>query len=49
VAIGYTAEDSLYHQIKVDCKVPVYNVGDSRCVHNIMYAIWDAYEIAREL
>ena len=30
-------------------KVPVYNVGDSRKVHNIMYAIWDAYEIAREM
>ncbi|KNZ43168.1 FAD-dependent oxidoreductase [Acetobacterium bakii] len=49
IAIGYKAEDSLYNQIKLDSKVPVYNVGDSRHVNNIMYAIWDAYEIAREL
>ncbi|MBU4439625.1 MAG: FAD-dependent oxidoreductase [Acetobacterium sp.] len=48
-AIGYEPEDSLYHQIKINSKVPVYNVGDSRHVNNIMYAIWDAYEIAREL
>jgi 2-enoate reductase len=27
----------------------VYNVGDSRNVHNIMYTIWDAYQLAREL
>ncbi|MBC3796809.1 FAD-dependent oxidoreductase [Acetobacterium tundrae] len=49
IAIGYTAEDHLYNQINVDSKVPVYNIGDSRHVNNIMYAIWDAYEIAREL
>lgn len=49
IAIGYKAEDLLYDEIKVDSKVPVYNVGDSRHVNNIMYAIWDAYEIAREL
>ncbi|MBC3889228.1 FAD-dependent oxidoreductase [Acetobacterium paludosum] len=49
IAIGYRAENHLYKQINVDSKVPVYNIGDSRHVNNIMYAIWDAYEIAREL
>jgi 2-enoate reductase len=27
----------------------VYNVGDSRRVANIMYAIWDAYEVASNI
>ncbi len=27
----------------------LYNVGDSSRVHNIMYAIWDAYEVARNI
>ena len=47
-AIGYRENDNLYHSIK-ELDIPVYHVGDSRKVHNIMYAIWDAYEIAREL
>jgi len=27
--------------------VPVFNIGDSRQVKNIMHAVWDAYEVAR--
>ena len=27
----------------------VYNIGDSRKVHNIMDAIWGANQLAREL
>jgi 2-enoate reductase len=31
-------------------KVPeAYLLGDARQVQNIMYAIWDAYEVARGL
>ncbi len=46
LAIGYVSERSLYE--KVRNKVPeVYTFGDSREVSNIMYAIWDAYEVAR--
>jgi len=48
-AVGYKEDDHLYNELKNELDVPVYNVGDSRKVHNIMYAIWDAYEIAREM
>lgn len=47
-AIGYKENASTYNELK-DISIPVYNVGDSRKVHNIMYAIWNAYELAREL
>jgi 2-enoate reductase len=48
-AVGYRPDNSLYNELKDALEVPVYNIGDSRNVHNIMYAIWDAYEIAREM
>jgi 2-enoate reductase len=47
-AIGYEEDKTLYNSVR-DMETPVYNVGDSRVVNNIMYSIWDAYEIAREL
>lgn len=47
-AIGYIAENKLFESIKLSSK-PVYNIGDSRQVKNILHAIWDAYEIARAL
>jgi 2-enoate reductase len=48
-AVGYREKDGLYTELKAALKMPVYNIGDSRKVHNIMYSIWDAYEIAREI
>jgi len=48
VAVGYHSEKWLYDTM-VDSNKIVYNVGDSRNVHNIMYAIWDANQLAREL
>lgn len=45
-AIGYRENNALYNQIK-DLDIPVHNLGDSQKVHNIMYAIWNAYEVAR--
>lgn len=48
VAVGYRSQKGLYDTMKDSNKI-VYNVGDSRNVHNIMYAIWDAYQLAREL
>lgn len=48
VAVGYRPQKGLY-DIMTDSNKIVYNVGDSRNVHNIMYAIWDAYQLAREL
>lgn len=48
VAVGYRSQKGLYDTMTDSNKI-VYNVGDSRNVHNIMYAIWDAYQLAREL
>ena len=47
-SIGYEENNELFNAVK-DRDIPVYNVGDSRVVNNIMYSIWDAYEVAREL
>lgn len=47
-AVGYRSDDRLYQTLS-DLEIPVHNIGDSRTVHNIMYSIWDAYELARRL
>ena len=47
-AVGYKENDSLYESLKNSDWI-VHNIGDSQKVHNIMYAIWNAYELAREL
>lgn len=47
-AIGYNANRKLYEQISVKGR-EVYAIGDARCVKNIMYAIWDAYELCNNL
>lgn len=47
-AIGYRENKTIYEQLK-DYDLPVHNIGDSQKVHNIMYAIWNAYELTREL
>lgn len=46
IAVGYRSENKLQQDLK-GIGIPVYNVGDSRDVKNIIHAIWDAYEIAR--
>lgn len=46
--VGYRANNALYNQLAT-LDTPVYNVGDSNKVSNIMFAIWDAYELARNL
>ncbi|WP_269477176.1 FAD-dependent oxidoreductase [Hominibacterium faecale] len=48
LSVGYESNDKLYDELK-DLDIPVYNVGDSSKVHNIMYSIWNAYEVARNL
>ena len=45
-SVGYIKNDGLFNEVK-DMDKPVYNLGDSAQVKNIMYAIWNAYEIAR--
>jgi 2-enoate reductase len=48
LAVGYQEEDKLFSQLEPE--VPeLYLLGDARCVANIMYAIWDAFEVANHL
>ncbi|MBP2650875.1 MAG: 2,4-dienoyl-CoA reductase [Firmicutes bacterium] len=48
LAVGYSSEACLYNEFKYELS-DVYLIGDARNVSNIMYAIWDAYEIAANL
>ncbi|MBR0086795.1 MAG: FAD-dependent oxidoreductase [Lachnospiraceae bacterium] len=48
LAVGYSENDGLYRSLMFD--VPeIYNLGDSKKVQNIMYAIWDAFEVANHI
>lgn len=47
-AVGYHSENRLWNEIKDD-GLDCYLLGDAKRVSNIMYAIWDAYEVARNL
>ena len=47
-AIGYLPENSLYETLRPELS-QLYLLGDARRVANIMYAIWDAYEVASHL
>lgn len=48
IAIGYRSDDSLFRSLEGDY-AEIYNLGDSRKVRNIRGAIWDAYEVARNI
>ena len=48
LAIGYAPERRLYDKVR-NIAPEVYVFGDARRVQNIMYAIWDAYEVARAI
>jgi len=45
LAVGYASNRSLYEDIRFDMP-EVYLLGDARRVANIMYAVWDAFEVA---
>ncbi|OOM79595.1 2-enoate reductase FldZ [Clostridium puniceum] len=48
LSVGYKEEDSLYKELEFE--IPeIHLLGDARKVSNIMYAIWDAYEIANHI
>lgn len=47
-AIGYSSNDSLYHELQSEIN-NLHLLGDAKKVENIMYAIWDAYELARTI
>ena len=48
LSVGYKEEDGLYEEVQLD--VPeLYLLGDAKKVSNIMYAIWDAFEVANHI
>lgn len=48
LSVGYQEENALYHELEFD--VPeIYLLGDAKKVSNIMYAIWDAFEVANHI
>ena len=48
LSVGYRECDSLYHELEFD--VPeIYLLGDAKKVANIMYAIWDSFEVANHI
>lgn len=48
LSVGYKEENSLYNELEFE--IPeIYLLGDARKVSNIMYAIWDAYEVANHI
>lgn len=48
LAVGYEENQSLYEQLEFE--IPeLYLLGDARKVANIMYAIWDAFEVASHI
>jgi len=48
LCVGYRSENALYQELKNEVDA-IWQVGDARTVANIMYAIWDAYEVASQL
>lgn len=48
LAVGYKEENTLYHELEFE--IPsLYLLGDAKKVSNIMYAIWDAFEVANHI
>ncbi|NML42829.1 FAD-dependent oxidoreductase [Ramlibacter sp. G-1-2-2] len=47
LAVGMRAEDQLYESLLGSYPGLVYGIGDSQGPHNIMKAVWDAYEVGR--
>lgn len=48
LCVGYKEENSLYNEVQFD--VPeLYLLGDAKKVANIMYGIWDAFEVANHI
>lgn len=48
LSVGYKEENTLYNNLQFD--IPdLYLLGDAKKVYNIMYAIWDAFEVANHI
>lgn len=48
LAVGYSPENRLFEEFKNEFP-EIHLLGDARSVSNIMYAIWDAYELAAHI
>lgn len=48
LSVGYISDDSLYKKLQFEAP-EVYLLGDAKKVSNIMYAIWDAFEVANHI
>ena len=48
LSVGYKEENSLYKELEFEVS-DIHLLGDARRVSNIMYAIWDAYEVANHI
>ncbi|AKA67881.1 FAD-dependent oxidoreductase [Clostridium scatologenes] len=48
LAVGYNSNKELYDSLKYEVQ-DIRLLGDARKVSNIMYAVWDAYEVASKL
>ena len=48
LSVGYKENDELYRQLQFE--IPeLYILGDAKKVSNIMYGIWDAFEVANHI
>lgn len=48
LAVGYNENNNLYHQLEFE--VPsIHLIGDANKVGNIMYGIWDAFEVSNHI
>ena len=45
---GYRSADELYEELKFEA-AELYCLGDAEKVSNIMYAIWNAFEVANHI
>jgi 2-enoate reductase len=48
LSVGYKEEHSLYDELEFEV-ADIHLLGDARRVANIMYAIWDAFEVANHI
>ena len=48
LSVGYRSNDELYKELEFEVE-DLYLLGDAGKVSNIMYAIWDAFEVANHI
>lgn len=49
LAVGMKADNSLYRSLESSFAGPLYEIGDGQQAHNVMKAVWDAYEVGRSV